>query len=129
MNPYEAPKADGFRMRERGIHGVLAAFLMMAALILRFGVPLTIAVSGGSDSAGSLVLFSILGAVLWLWGCCHLAMHFGLSGAWGLAGILFLLGPAIIFWAANQKPKWDRAAARRPKGTKREYKGDPTSLY
>lgn len=127
MNPYEAPKASRSRIRDNGVHGLLAAFLMVAGLILRFGVPLTVSLSGGST--GSLVLLTLLGAVLWLWGCCHLACHFGLSGAWGLAGILFLLGPAIIFWAASQKPRWDRAAAHRPKGARREYKGDPTSLY
>lgn len=129
MNPYESPKATSSRMRDRGIHGMLAAFLMITALILRYGVPLIVAISGGTEAHGGLIVLSLLGGILWIWGCCHLAKHFGLSGVWGLAGILFLIGPAIIFWAANQKPKWDRAAAKRPKGTKREYKGDPTSLY
>lgn len=116
-------------MRDRGIHGMLAAFLMIAALILRYGVPLTVVISGGTEAHWGLIVLSLLGGILWIWGCCHLAKHFGLSGFWGLAGVLFFIGVGIIFWAANQKPKWDRAAAKRPKGKPREYKGDPTSLY
>jgi hypothetical protein len=127
MNPYETPKHCS-RMRSGGMHGALAAILMVIALVLRFGVPIMASSDNFNEASSSLWLLSLGGGILWVWGCCHLAMHFGLSGAWGLAGLLFLLGPALIFWASSQKPKWDREAARRPQRQK-QYRGDPTSPY
>jgi len=130
MNPYEPPKSRLSSRRSGGIHGAMAACLMVLALVLRFGVPMaSSSADPGSDRAMFLLLLSFAGGILWVWGCCHLAKHFGLSAVWGLSGLLFLLGPAMIFWAANQKPKWDRAAASQPQGKKREYRGDPNSPY
>ena len=102
--------------------------LMGFALLLRFGIPILASSNSFGQSGITLLLFSLGGAILWVWGCCHLAMHFGLSALWGLFGFFFLIGPGVIFWASKQKPKWDAAAIRRP-GSKREYRGDPNSPY
>jgi hypothetical protein len=108
----------------------MAAILMLLAFVIRFGVPIAMGISSAHGAATpALMVISLIGPVLWIWGCCHLAVRFGLSPAWGIAGLLFLLGPLVIFWAANQKPKWDREAAKRAKKPKEEYSGDPTSLY
>jgi hypothetical protein len=129
MNPYEPPHSDPSGWRKRGIHGGMAAVLLLGAMIIRFGIPLFMQTSyAESGMQPLLLLLSLIGAIAWLWGCCHLALHFGLSMAWGFFGLLFLVGPFVIFWAAHQKPKWDMAAARRPQ-RKNEYRGDPDSLY
>jgi hypothetical protein len=127
MNPYDPPKQYTIR-RGGGIHGVMAAVLLVTALVLRFGVPVVVAT--GSVEGGGLLLggLSVAGSILWVWGCCHLAVRFGLSGFWGLAGVFFLLGLGLIFWVSKQKPKWDREVARRSR-ERREYRGDPNSPY
>ncbi|HEY8962358.1 MAG TPA: hypothetical protein VIM57_09145 [Luteolibacter sp.] len=108
----------------------MAAILMVLAFLVRFGGWIVIETSvHQGPGAPVYILLSLVSAILWVWGCCHLAARFGLSPAWGISGMLFLLGPLIIFWAANQKPKWDREAAKRAKQPKQEYRGDPTSLY
>ncbi|MGJ8635077.1 MAG: hypothetical protein ACSHX7_14270, partial [Luteolibacter sp.] len=80
-----------------------------------------------ADYSG-VILGSLICSVLWLWGCFHLVLHFGLHFSWGFAGLLFLVGFFIILWAAKQKPKWDRQRAIQPKRSK-GYQGDPDSLY
>ena len=145
MNPYKSPKAPAREMRVRRIpkqepaqrragavktrkvHGALAATLLLVGLLIRFGVPVFMEYS--YSTLPSVLLLSLLGAVFWVWGCFHLALRFGLSPAWGLFGLLFLLGFFVILWAARQKPKWDIAAARRTSGKPRVYRGDPNSLY
>ena len=108
----------------------MAAILMILAFVIRFGVPIAMEAPSTQGMVASVLLgVSILGALLWIWGCCHLAARFGLSAVWGISGLLFLLGPLVIFWAANQKPKWDREAAKRARPSQQEYRGDPTSLY
>ena len=128
MNPYQPPRHSPRMQPRGGSHGVLAAILMVIALVLRFGVPIMAYSDSFSQAGPYLWILSIGGSLLWIWGCCHLAVHFGLSAVWGLAGSFFLLGPPIIFWASSQKPKWDRAAARSPRG-KSNYRGDPDSPY
>ena len=129
-NPYEPPRESLriHRRRPSPIHKGLAAVLMVLALVFRYGVQIAQSSNkySGDNIQMTFLIVSILAAILWVWGCCHLAKHFGLSGAYGLAGLLFLLGPALIFWASRQKPKWDRAKVRRPL---RQYRGDPNSPY
>ena len=100
---------------------------MVLGLVLHFVVRFTFASGNASASPIAFLLLSVLSSILWVWGCCHLAKHLGLHPAWGLWGLLFIIGVCVIFWASKQQPKWDRAAARQPK--RREYRGDPKSPY
>lgn len=109
-------------------HGAMAGVLIILGLLLRFGIPLLISTIDTPVDNTGIIIGSIVGTALWLWGCFHLALHFGLHFAWGFAGLLFLVGLGIILWAAKQKPKWDRQRAMQPNRPK-EYRGDPDSLY
>ncbi len=127
MNPYAPPKHYS-RTHSRGIHGKLAGILMLIALVLRCGVPIMASSDNFSNADPYLWLLSLGGGILWVWGCCHLALHLGLSAAWGLTGIFMILGPAIMFWMSKHKHKWNREATRRPQGRK-QYRGDSDSPY
>ncbi|MES2707407.1 MAG: hypothetical protein V4726_12490 [Verrucomicrobiota bacterium] len=129
MNPYEPPQSAFAPHRRTGnFHGVLAGILMVLALAIKFGVPLVRAYNHSTEQDASTFLLSLAITVFWIWGCCHLAKHLGLSAAWGLSGILFLLGLVVIFWAARENDKWRRQGGR-PATRRKEYRGDPDSPY
>jgi hypothetical protein len=109
-------------------HGAMAGVLIVLGLLFRFGIPLLLLTTDTQPDSSGVMIGTLLGAAFWIWGCFHLTLHFGLHYAWGFAGLLFLVGIGIIFWAANQKPKWDRQRAIQTKRPK-EYRGDPDSLY
>ncbi len=109
-------------------HGVIAAILMFTAILIRFGVPIFSMTEASENFHPQLFFLSILGATLWVWGAIHLALHFNLGAAWGLWGLLFLLGLGVIFWAANQRPKWEQQKARRSQNRKRP-RNNSDSLY
>lgn len=104
-------------------HGPLAALLMILGMATRI-----ISVSTEMSTMGILIA-ALLSICLWIWGCIHLALHFRLPPAWGFLGIFFIVGVAIIFWAGNKKPDWDRQATRRKREGQRNYRGDPNSPY
>jgi|GEM_PF-3296035 len=110
-------------------HGAIAGVLLLLALVARFVIPIGAA---NSDQAaahpGAWYLANAVAALIWIWGCVHLAVRFKLHPAWGFFGLLFLVGIAIIFWAAQQRPVWERQKAlRSPASRKRQV--DPNSLY
>lgn len=109
-------------------HGAMAGILIVLGLLLRMGIPLLLSTADNQSLGAGVIIGSLLGVIFWIWGCCHLALHYGLDYAWGFAGFLFLVGIGIILWAANQKPKWDRQRAMQPKRPN-EYRGDPNSPY
>ncbi|MBK1792130.1 hypothetical protein JIN82_13290 [Persicirhabdus sediminis] len=109
-------------------HNGLAALLLIVAVVLRVVIMLAFSSPSSVDLGGVYLVLSMLSALAWIWGCVHLAIHFGLNGVWGLLGIFFIFGLAVILWAARQKPRWDleqhmQAHLARYGG------GDPNSLY
>ena len=116
---------SGFRY-----HGMIAGSLMVIALAIRFVLPTVMGVDG--TEAGLFderyLLFWMGAKILWLWACTHMALHFGLSAVWGLWGLLFILGPAMILWAVTQKPKWALARARRRAKSGRQ-RADADGVY
>ena len=120
MNPNPSP-----------IHALLAIVLLILGAVLIFGSRLGVSLAGGNvDSVGSIVLLSLFGGLLWIWGCTHLAISSKLNPGFGILGIFFIVGLFVILWCAKKQPEWERAAARhRTKNPKKEYRGDPTSLY
>lgn len=109
-------------------HVVVALVLMVLAVVARFVVPAILETDATSPTAMSYLGAWVAAKLTWVWASIHLALHYRLSAAWGLWGLLFLVGTAVIVWAGTQKPKWDMARARRPKNTG-SHKGDPDSLY
>jgi len=113
------------------IHALLAIILLILGAVLIFGSRLGVSLAGGNvDSIGSVVLLSLVGGLFWIWGCTHLAISSKLNPGFGILGIFFIAGLFAILWCAKKQPEWERSAARhRSKNPKKEYRGDPTSLY
>ena len=122
QRPYPQPKG------RFEYHAVVALGLMVVAVLARFILPEIIEVDNTPKAAMSYLGFWLAAKAFWVWASIHLALHYRLSAAWGLYGLLFLIGTAIIVWAGIQKPNWDRAKARRP-NRKNNYEGDPNSPY
>ena len=120
-----SPSDGGVRFK---YHAVVAVILMVVGITVRFVVPAALGMNSDSMTDISYLGLWIMAKAVWVWACCHLALHFRLSAAWGLWGMLFLIGVVVIVWAKIQKPKWDLERARQPKKPSR-YKGDPDSLY
>lgn len=121
-------ESNGGYEKRFAYHAAVAATLMFLTILARFVIPKVLGVEAASVMDLSYLGFWIGAKVVWLWACVHLALHYRLSAAWGLWGLLFLIGVAVIVWAGIQKPKWDLAKARRPQKSS-NYKGDPDSLY
>ena len=118
-------------MNPNPIHALLALILLPIGGILIFGSKLGVALASGQDATLTAVfLFSLLGAIFWIWGCFHLAIASKLNPAFGMLGLFFLVGFFVILWCAKKQPEWERAAARhRATNPNKEYRGDPDSLY
>lgn len=54
------------------------------------------------ESGGLAAFLSVLGFVLFIWGCCSYAKGKGHSGWWGLLGLLWILGLIILFFLPDR---------------------------
>ena len=101
---------------------------MVLAVVARFVLPTIFEIESASAMSMGYLGVWLAAKAVWVWASIHLALHYRLSAAWGLCGLQFLIGTAVIVWAGNQKPNWDRAKARRSENSSK-YKGDPNSPY
>jgi len=112
------------------IHQLLSLLLLPIGGLLIVGAKLGTSMIGTSNDPISLWVVSLLGAFLWVWGCVHFAIASKLNPALGLLGIFFIAGFFILLFVAKKQPELERAKMRRQAtNPKKEYRGDPNSLY
>lgn len=63
-----------------------------------WGIPIIVFahILARSGTGGLATIISIVGAVLFIWGCCSWMKGKGYSSAWGLLGIFFIVGLIIL---------------------------------
>ncbi|HVJ45197.1 MAG TPA: hypothetical protein VM511_02350 [Luteolibacter sp.] len=76
-----------------------------------------------TDSSGLNILISIIGSILWMWGCFRMTVEKGLPVHFGFLGLLLILGLILIIEIARAEAK--RKAANPDK----EQPSEPDSLY
>ena len=112
------------------IHHLLSLLLLPIGGLLIAGGKLGTSMVGTSNDPATLLVISLLGALLWIWGCVHFAIASKLNPALGLLGIFFIAGFLILLFVAKKQPELERARMRqRANNPKKEYRGDPDSLY
>ncbi|MDG2124807.1 MAG: hypothetical protein P8J87_13975 [Verrucomicrobiales bacterium] len=95
-------------------HGKLAACLLPLSLLIgSCALYIHFNVNIGADRETIFLALSVACPVLWLWGFFHLVRHYKLSVIWTLLGLLFVLGLAILIWAAGFQPRWEQQKIRR----------------
>lgn len=113
------------------IHFSIALLLLPIGGILiggsKFGASF---VAGSANPETALLAASFIGVVLWIWGCIHFAIASKLNPGFGFLGLFFIVGLFALIWLAKKQPEMERAAARKlARNPKKEYRGDPNSLY
>ncbi|QJE97328.1 hypothetical protein [Luteolibacter luteus] len=112
------------------IHQLLALLMLPVGALLIIGAKLGTSMIGTSDSPAALLVLSLVGAIIWVWGCIHFAIASKLSPALGFLGLFFIAGFLILLFVAKKQPEWERSKMRRfANNPKKEYRGDPDSLY
>ncbi|MEM9080328.1 MAG: hypothetical protein AAGC74_06510 [Verrucomicrobiota bacterium] len=88
------------------LHSRLAFILMGFAVAIPLVAPALAETSQFFENVTHLQAIAIcIGAILWLWGSIHVAVHLNLHPAWGLLGLFFIFGLILLIWTGTHRTR------------------------